>query len=230
MPKYIEKTIEHNTNLKKKIQVNNKDKDIKPYNIKNMKKDFREMAKKYKLNDKDKFIYKKYIKEKDYNGLLKEKLIELRLPTVKELNLKLYEYNCKNFHCNYIDVQDKFFGNNIGFYGLNSVIEEYANNCPACVQNSKTFHRMEPVKAINVDGPNQKYEFDLTHLNKDLAYDYGVKMLLSIIDAFSRKDMIYKANDKKADNLIKDILEFCVNNSFPKEFCSDNGPNFKIQN
>ena len=55
-------------------------------------------------------------------------------------------------------------------------------------------------------------------------------MLLSIIDAFSRKVMIYKANDKKADNLIKDILEFCINNSFPKEFCSDNGPNLKIKN
>ena len=42
--------------------------------------------------------------------------------------------------------------------------------------------------------------------------------------------MIYKANDKKADNLIKDILEFCVNNSFPKEFCLDNGPEFKNSN
>ena len=27
--------------------------------------------------------------------------------------------------------------------------------------------------------------------------------------------------------MIKDILEFCDNISFPKEFCSDNGPEFK---
>ena len=27
--------------------------------------------------------------------------------------------------------------------------------------------------------------------------------------------------------MIKDILDFCANNSFPKEFCSDNGPEFK---
>ena len=226
-PDYIEKAIEHNSNLKKKLQKNNTDKETKPYNIKNMKKDFREAAKKYTLNDKNEFIYIKYIKEKDTNGLLKEKLIELKVPTVKELNLKLYEYHCENFHCNYKDVQKKFIDNNIGFYGLNSLIEEYVSNCPVCVQNSKTVHRMDPVKAINVDGPNQRYEFDLTYLNKDLADAYGVKMLLSIIDAFSRKAMIYKANDKKADNLIKDILEFCANNSFPKEFCSDNGPEFK---
>ena len=44
------------------------------------------------------------------------------MPTVKELNLKLYEYHCENFHCNYKDVQDKFID---GFYGLNSKIEEY---------------------------------------------------------------------------------------------------------
>ena len=39
--------------------------------------------------------------------------------------------------------------------------------------------------------------------------------------------MIYKHNNKKAENLLKDILEFCVNNGYPKEFCSDNGPEFK---
>ena len=67
---------------------------------------------------------------------------------------------------------------------------------------------MDPVKAINVDGPNQRYKFDLTYLNKDLAVAYEVKMLLSIIVSFCRKAMTFKANDKKADNLIKNILEF----------------------
>ena len=52
-------------------------------------------------------------------------------------------------------------------------------------------------------------------------------MLLSIIDAFSRKAMIYKLTDKKSETIIKYILEFCANNTFPKEFCSDNGPEFK---
>ena len=60
-----------------------------------------------------------------------------------------------------------------------------------------------------------------------MANAFGVKMILSVIDVFSRKTMIYRANDKKTDNLIKDILEFCDNNSWPKEFCSDNGPEFK---
>ena len=44
---------------------------------------------------------------------------------------------------------------------------------------------------------------------------------------FSRKAMIYRGNNKKPEILIKDMLEFCVNNSFSKEFCSSNGPEFK---
>lgn len=56
---------------------------------------------------------------------------------------------------------------------------------------------------------------------------YGVKYLLGIIDVFSRKGMIYKQNDKKSVNFIPNILEFCVNNSFTKEFVSYNVPEFK---
>ena len=51
------------------------------------------------------------------------------------------------------------------------------------------------------------------------------KMILSVV--FSRKAMIYRGNNKKPEILIKDMLEFCVNNSFSKEFCSSNGPEFK---
>ena len=115
----------------------------------------------------------------------------------------------------------------IGYYGLNSLIEQYVGNCPVCVQTSKTQHRLDPVKSININGPNCRYEFDITYLNNDLQEAYGVKMLLSIIDAFSRKAMIYKLNDKKSETIIKYIFEFCANNTFPKEFCSDNGPEFK---
>ena len=46
-----------------------------------------------------------------------------------------------------------------------------------CVQNMKTVHRNEPVKPINVDGPNKRYEFDLTNLNDDLKEAYSVKYL-----------------------------------------------------
>ena len=96
------------------------------------------------------------------------------------------------------DVQELFKQNNIEYYGLNSLIEEYISNCPVCVQSSRTIHRIDPVKSINVDGPNVGYEFDLTYLNNDLSKAYGVKMILSIIDAFNRKAMIYGANDKKS--------------------------------
>ena len=68
---------------------------------------------------------------------------------------------------------------------------------------------------------------DLTYLNKDTSNAYGVKYLLGIIDAFSRKGMIYKQNDKNSVSIIPNILEFCVNNSFPKEFVSYNVPEFK---
>ena len=51
--------------------------------------------------EKDK-LTKKTIKNK----------IELRVPTVAELNEKLYEYHAEHFHCNYKDVQDLFKQNN----------------------------------------------------------------------------------------------------------------------
>lgn len=193
-----------------------------------MKKEFRTSAKSYKLNNKQELVYIRTYQEKDkLTKKTKKYKIELRVPTVAELNEKLYEYHAEHFHCNYKDVQDLFKQNNIGYYGLNSLIEEYVSNCPVCVQSSRTVHRTDPVKSININGPNIRYEFDLSYLNNDLAKAFGVKMILSVIDVFSRKAMIYKANDKKPDNLIKDILEFCANNSFPKEFCSDNGPEFK---
>ena len=79
------------------------------------------------------------------------------------------------------------------------------------MQTIRTVHRSEPVHAISVNGPNVRYEFDLTFLNEDLANAYDLKIILGIIDVFSRKAMIYKEKDKKADNILKDIIEFCVN-------------------
>ena len=56
-----------------------------------------------------------------------------------------------------------------------------------------------------------------------MANAFGVKMILFLIDVFSRKAIIYRGNDKKSEILIKNMLESGFNNSFPKEFCSGNG-------
>lgn len=60
----------------------------------------------------------------------------------------------------------------------------------------KAIHRIGTVKSINVNGPNDRYELDLTYLNPDFDEAFGVKYLLCIIDYFSPKAMIYKKNYK----------------------------------
>ena len=39
--------------------------------------------------------------------------------------------------------------------------------------------------------------------------------------------MIYDHNSKYSDNILNGIIEYCLNNGFPKEFLSHNGPEFK---
>ena len=112
------------------------------------------------------------------------------VPTVDLLNSKLIEFHVNNFHCNYVDVQQFFKDNNIGFYGLNKLIEEYVANYPVCDQMAKTILKNNPINSIEVAGHNIRYEFDLTFLNSDFADAYGVRYLLSIIDVFNRKGMI----------------------------------------
>ena len=87
-----------------------------------------------------------------------------------------------------------------------------------------------PVKSINVNAPNIRNEFDLIYLNIVLSNAFCLKMILSAIDVFIRKAAIYRANDKKTNKLIKVILEFCINNSFPKKFGQIMALNLKIQN
>lgn len=120
----------------------------------------------------------------------------MQVPTVKEMNELLYEFHVNKFNCNYKVVQDSFKKAKIDFYGINEIIEEYVSNCPICAQSSKTLNRQDPIKSIDILGLNMRYEFDLTYLNNDLAEVFGIKMLLSIIDAFSRKAMIYPENEK----------------------------------
>ncbi len=56
---------------------------------------------------------------------------------------------------------------------------------------------------------------------------FGVKYIFSIMDIFSQKVMIYPLNNEEARNIIPYIIDFCSHNSFPKEFSSDNGAEFK---
>ena len=123
-----------------------------------------------------------------------------------------------------------FKENKINFYRLQTIIQDYVQNYPVCIQKSNTINRQEPVYSINIESLNQRYEFDLTYLNEDLQLVYGIKYILLVIDAFSRKGMIYGHNSKDSDNILNDIIEYCLNNGFPKEFLCDNGPEFCIKN
>lgn len=149
-----------------------------------------------------------------------------KVPTITELNNYLYKFHAENF-INYKDIQKLIKDNKIGFYDLDILIIEYINICPVCVRSAKTLHREEPVKSINIEGWNIRYEFYITYLNDNLSKAFKVKYILGIIDAFSLKGMIYKLNNKTSDEVLKYIIEYCLNNSFPREFVSDNGPEFK---
>ena len=80
-----------------------------------------------------------------------------KVPTVSELNKFLYKFHIENFHSNAKDTIHFFDINKIGFYGLNTIINDYISNCPVCVQYSKTVHRVDPLKTIKVEGPNIRH-------------------------------------------------------------------------
>ena len=60
-----------------------------------------------------------------------------------------------------------------------------------------------------------------------MALTFGIKYLLSVIDTFSRKSMVYGIYNKKPENLIIYVKEFCMYNNIPKELSSYNGGEFK---
>ena len=49
-----------------------------------------------------------------------------------------------------------------------------------------------------------------------LVETFDIKMKLSIIDSFSPKAMIYRLNNKKSQNIIKNTLEFYIYNEISK--------------
>ena len=89
-------------------------------------------------------------------------------------------------------MKELFKTNKIGYYELNSIIEKYVSDYPKYIRSSRTINRIIPIKTINIEGPNLRYEYDLTYLNNHLANFICVKIILSVIYAFSRKAMIYK--------------------------------------
>lgn len=86
---------------------------------------------------------------------------------------------------------------------------------------------MDPIKSIEVEGPDSRYAFDITYLNEDMSKAFGIKYILFILDCFSRKANIYGTNTKNAEILLKYVTDFCLNNNIPNEFICDNGAEFK---
>ena len=123
-------------------------------------------------------------------------------PTGNQLNNKLYELHTQNFQCNEKDFLDLFKHNNINFYVLQNLIKDYISYCPKYVQTVKIVHKKELILVITVEGPNVRYEFDLTYLNDDLMKAYDAKYILSVIDVFTWKAIIYKHNSKKSENIL----------------------------
>ena len=205
-------------------------------NIKHLKINFKKICKRYKINKEGKLCFYNLIHRKnrktnnienDYEDNKKEYEWYL-LPTIKELNDYLYKFHSDIFHSNYKELKLCFLKNKIWFLGLDKILEEYISNCAVCSQSSRTLLRLDPVKPIIVEGQDYRTKFDITYLNKDMDESFNVKYLLSIIDVFSRKTMIYGLNNKKSDIILNYIIEYCLHTNFPKEFCSDNGLNLKI--
>ena len=171
-------------------------------NVKNLKTQFKRVCNNYIIKNNDKLFNKKKLRHKMDNGKYETIIEEFYIPTVEGLNNLLYEYHSKSCHSNYKDLKALFYQNKIGYIGMDLVLEEYVNNCPVCVQTSKTDHRLDPVISIYVDGPDTRYVFDITYLNEDMAICFRTKYLLCIIDTFSRKSMVNGTNDKEVNTLL----------------------------
>ena len=92
---------------------------------------------------------------------------------------------------------------------MDSILQDYVNNCPVYIHVSKSDHRLVPIKPILVEGLDYAFQFDLTYLNKDLSRNFGYLNILSIMDVFSRKNMIYRLNTKQSEPILNLIIELC---------------------
>jgi hypothetical protein len=114
-------------------------------NVKNLKTQFKRVSNNYIIKNNNNFFYKKKLRHKMDNGKYETIIEEFYIPTVEGLNNLLYEYHSKSCHSNYKDLKALFYQNKIGYIGMDLVLEEYVNNCPVCVQTSKTEHRLDPL-------------------------------------------------------------------------------------
>ena len=135
--------------------------------IKNLKTAFRKKANKYFINDNKELLYKNKIKCKVNNKII-TKIENFKVPTLKVLNNLLYVYHTKTCHANYKELKNYFYADKICFKGLDYLVQEYINNCPVCVQTSLTIYRLNPIHPIIVNGPDIRYEFNITYINEDM--------------------------------------------------------------
>jgi hypothetical protein len=53
---------------------------------------------------------------------MKQILNNFHIPTIKELNILLYQYHSKNCHENYNEFKRMFYENKIGFIGMDALL------------------------------------------------------------------------------------------------------------
>ena len=106
-------------------------------NIKNLKTQFKRVCKNYLIKEGCKLYYLKNTKHKNSDNKYIINKEEYFVPTIDQLNKLLYEYHVKTIHSNYKEMKRLFNKEKIGFPGLESLLEEYINNCPVCSQTSR---------------------------------------------------------------------------------------------
>ena len=82
------------------------------------------------------------------------------------------------------------------------------NWCPICVRIAKTIHREETIISTVISRPDFRLKFYITYINEDLEAVFWTKYVLSLIDIFNRKGIIYCGIDKTAEISILCRLSF----------------------
>lgn len=145
------------------------------------------------------------------------------IPTLIELNQKLWDFHILNNHASYNFLKENI--DEIGYLwnDYTNDIKDYCNKCPICIQKSKYKKIDKKVTPIIVNGPNFRYQMDLTELDQKIQNELDTNILLSIIDQFSRLAYVYPLKTKNVDQILIYIKDFIAHHGKPKEFLSDNG-------